>query len=380
VKAIRLLIVDDSAFMRQLLRDVLSQFPEVRVVDTANNGEQALTKIQQLRPDVVTMDVEMPVMDGLTALGRIMKECPLPVIMVSSLTQQGADTAMKALELGAIDCVGKPTGGILAINPKTFGLEVAQKVIAASQAHTKTLALRPPVQPLASRPTLRRPKLRGVIIGTSTGGPRALQAVLPALPANFPVPILVVQHMPPGFTASLAKRLNEMSAITVREAQEGDRVEPGLALVAPGDYHLMLRRDGTVTLSQERPLWGVRPAVDMTLMSAIPVWGKDTLAVILTGMGHDGSRGVADLKRAGGRCLAEAESTCTIYGMPRTVIEAGHADLVAPIHQVAQSIVDFVDHWESAPPSASLAAMPPPPSGHGPRLFRPVMPGDPNNP
>jgi two-component system chemotaxis response regulator CheB len=207
-----------------------------------------------------------------------------------------------------------------------------------------------------------------VIIGTSTGGPRALQTVLPALPANFPVPILVVQHMPPGFTASLAKRLNDMSAITVREAQEGDRAEPGLALVAPGDHHMLLRRDGTVTLSQDRPLWGVRPAVDMTLMSAVPVWGKDTLAVILTGMGHDGSRGVADIRREGGRCIAEAESTCTIYGMPRTIIEAGHADVVAPIHQVAQAIVDFVDHWESALPPASSSSTPPPPAG---RLFRP---------
>jgi two-component system chemotaxis response regulator CheB len=377
VKVIRLLIVDDSAFMRQLLRDVLGQFPEIRVVDTANNGEQALTKIQQLRPDVVTMDVEMPVMDGLTALGRIMKDCPMPVVMVSSLTQQGADTALKALEIGAVDCVGKPTGGILSINPKVFGLEVAQKVIAASQAHTKTLAPRSPaaIKPLVTRPTLRRPRLRGVIIGTSTGGPRALQAVLPALPANFPVPILVVQHMPPGFTASLAKRLNDMSAITVREAQEGDRAEPGVALVAPGDYHMLLRRDGTVTLSQDRPLWGVRPAVDMTLLSAIPVWGRDTLAVILTGMGHDGSRGVADLKRQGGRCIAEAESTCTIYGMPRTVIEAGHADRITPIHQVAQEIVDCVDNWEAAPAGAPATALPPPPAGHGPRLFRP--PGSP---
>lgn len=373
MKVIRLLIVDDSAFMRQLLRDVLSQFAEIKVVDTANNGEQALTKIRQLRPDVVTMDVEMPVMDGLTALAQIMKDCPLPVVMVSSLTQQGAETALRALELGAVDCVGKPTGGILSINPKTFGLDVAQKVIAASQAHTKTLAPRPAVapKPLATRPTLRRPRLRGVIIGTSTGGPRALQTVLPALPANFPVPILVVQHMPPGFTASLAKRLNEMCAITVREAQDGDRAEPGTALVAPGDYHLLLRRDGTVTLSQDRPLWGVRPAVDMTLLSALPVWGRDTLAVILTGMGHDGSRGVADLKRQGGRCIAEAESTCTIYGMPRTIIEAGHADTVAPIHQVAQAIIDSVDHWEAAPAASDPQALPPPPAGHGPRLFRP---------
>jgi two-component system chemotaxis response regulator CheB len=374
VKVIRLLIVDDSAFMRQLLRDVLSQFPEIRVIDTAVNGELALAKIQQLKPDVVTMDVEMPVMDGLTALGRIMKECPLPVVMVSSLTQQGADTALKALEIGAVDCVGKPTGGILSINPKTFGLEIAQKIIAASQAHTKTLSIRTPavLKPLTARPTLRRPRLRGVIIGTSTGGPRALQAVLPALPADFPVPILVVQHMPPGFTASLAKRLNDMSAITVREAQEGDRAEPGLALVAPGDYHMLLRRDGTVTLSQDRPLWGVRPAVDMTLLSAVPVWGKDTLAVILTGMGHDGSRGVGDLKRAGGRCIAEAESTCTIYGMPRTIIEAGHADKVVPIHQVAQEIVDYVDRWEAALPQATSGQAPPLP-GQG-RLFRPLLP------
>ncbi|MBC7541907.1 MAG: chemotaxis response regulator protein-glutamate methylesterase [Candidatus Sericytochromatia bacterium] len=351
MKSIRVLIVDDSAFMRQLLRDVLSQFPEIKVVDTANNGDQALQKIQQLKPDVVTMDVEMPVMDGLTALGRIMKECPLPVVMVSSLTQQGADTAMRALEMGAVDCVGKPTGGILSINPKVFGLEIAQKIIGASQASTKTLALRPGsvIRPVAPRPSLRRPRLRGVIIGTSTGGPRALQTVLPALPANFPVPILIVQHMPPGFTASLAKRLNEMSAITVREAQEGDRVEPGLALVAPGDFHMLLRRDGTVTLSSDRPLWGVRPAVDMTLMSAVPVWGRDTLAVILTGMGHDGSRGVADLKRVGGKCIAESESTCTIYGMPRTVIEAGNADKVAPIHQIAQEIVEAVDSWDMAP-------------------------------
>lgn len=353
VKPIRLLIVDDSAFMRQLLRDLLAGVPEIEVVDTAVNGEMAIAKIKQLRPDVVTMDVEMPVLDGLAALTRIMAECPVPVVMVSTLTHQGADTAVKALEIGAVDCLGKPKGSLLSMNTQDIKLELAQKIIAASQAKQRLGAPRwAPVRPV-SRPRLRRSRCRGVIIGTSTGGPRALQALLPGLPADFPVPVLVVQHMPPGFTASLARRLDDLCAVTVREAAEGDRAEPGTVLVAPGDYHLLLRRDNTVTLSQDRPLWGVRPAVDMTLQSALPVWGRDTLGVILTGMGHDGSRGVAELKQAGGRCLAEAESTCTIYGMPRTVIEAGHADRIVPINEMAQAIVETVDLWDQLPARAS---------------------------
>ncbi len=342
---IRVLVVDDSAFMRHTITKYLDADPDITVVGKARDGMDALAKIPSLLPDVITLDVEMPVMDGLTTLRRIMDTCPRPVIMVSSLTQRGARTTVQALMRGAVDFVTKPTaktdtGQVMA------DLMVKVKVAAGMRPDTSQPALTTPSVPTTRKSTIRRIQSGDplVVIGASTGGPRALHQVAHDLPADLPAAVVVVQHMPSGFTQSLAQRLNEASPLVVQEASDGDRLARGLALLTPGDYHLRLRDSRQVMLDQGERRNHVRPAVDVTMESASEHFGASVIGVILTGMGSDGKDGAASIKAAGGKVIAEHESTSVVYGMPRSVVEAGLADKVVPLEEIASAIVEMVNH------------------------------------
>jgi two-component system, chemotaxis family, protein-glutamate methylesterase/glutaminase len=342
---VRVLVVDDSAFMRKVLSDLLQSDPAITVLGTARDGQDAVEKSLALQPDVITLDIEMPRLDGYGALREIMTRRPTPVVMVSSLTREGAEATVRALALGAVDFVAKPSGSI-SLNMHVTREELVAKVKAAAGATPRFRRVLGDLPPLrrerAERPVVAEAGVlprRLVVIGCSTGGPGALHQIIPRLPADLPAAVLVVQHMPPGFTRSLAGRLDEISAIEVREAQEGDRVTNGLVLVAPGGFHLLVAADGTVRLGQDPPLHGVRPAVDKTLETVVPLWQNRLVGVILTGMGYDGAKGMVSVKKAGGRTIAEDASTCVVYGMPKVVVEMGAADLVLPVHEVAEAIV-----------------------------------------
>ncbi len=354
---IRVLVVDDSAFTRKVVSDMLGSDPDITVVDVARDGRAAVEKARALQPDVITMDVEMPVMDGLAALQAIIGERPIPVVMLSALTQEGAATTIEALELGAVDFVPKPSHSMTVGLGEIRDLLVTKvKLAARARVHPVKRGMMAAAPTPAGRTAPDR-LVRGVrqktppgkesdiavVIGSSTGGPSALNQVLTALPVDIGAGILVVQHMPPGFTRSLATRLDEASAIAVKEAGAGDRVADGVALVAPGGHHMSVTGDGEVALSTDPPRNGVRPSVDTTMESAARVYGDRLVGVVLTGMGRDGASGMAAIKAAGGSTVAEHESTCVIYGMPRAAIEQGLADVVVPLHEVAGAILEMVE-------------------------------------
>lgn len=338
---IRVLVVDDSAFMRKILTNILAEGRGVQVVGTARDGLDALEEIPKLRPDVVTLDVEMPRMDGISALKEIMRRHPMPVVMLSSLTQSGAHTTLQCLELGAVDFVAKPSGAI-SLDIEKMSAEIVAKVSAAARSKPAMRQPLPAFTPVSTRgiePSGRR-KITAVLIGSSTGGPRALQAVIPALPRDLGVPVVVVQHMPPSFTASLAERLNQSSQLSVREAKEGDHLHPGEVLVAPGGFHLEFNGLGQCMLTESAPVNSVRPSVDVTLRSLIHSKGPRMLGVLLTGMGADGAAALKELRIAGGTTIVEHESTCVVYGMPRAAVEMGAVDRILPLHAIPQAIVD----------------------------------------
>jgi len=342
--AVRVLVVDDSAFMRRVIADAIASQPDMEVAGVAHNGLDALLKVEQLQPDVVTLDVEMPDMDGLTALRHLMARYPRPVVMLSSQTQHGAITTLRALSIGAVDFVAKPSGAI-SLDFSRVREELLQKIRGAALARVRAQVASTRRPPEATR--VPRAKYPGafehlVVIGCSTGGPRALAALVPELPAEAPTAYLIVQHMPAGFTRSLAERLDASGPIAVREAVAGDRLEGGTALVAPGDYHLRLSPSGAVELDQAARVHGVRPSVDVALESVSERFGSKTVAVILTGMGQDGAAGAAVVRQAGGYVLAEDESTCVVWGMPRAVVERGLAHRVAPLDGIAEAIASIV--------------------------------------
>ncbi|MEE8390803.1 MAG: chemotaxis response regulator protein-glutamate methylesterase [Anaerolineae bacterium] len=341
-RPIRVLVVDDSAFMRHTLTKHLDADPGITVVGKARDGQDALAQIAALKPDVVTLDVEMPQMDGLTALRRIMVECPTPVIMLSAFTQQGARATIQALMRGAVDFVPKPS---VTAQVGSVIKELIAKVKVAAITPTSP-RFSPPAPPRPHTPkSAPRPFRRGdplVVIGASTGGPRALQQVLSDLPPDLPAAVVVVQHMPPSFVRALAQRLNENSPLVVQEAAAGDLLARGLVLMAPGDFHLQFTAHKRVSLNQGPRRNGVRPAVDVSLESAAIQHGKAVIGVVLTGMGADGTSGARHVKSAGGRVIAEHESTSIVYGMPRSVVEADLADLVVPLPQVAPTLVELI--------------------------------------
>ncbi|MEA4882358.1 MAG: chemotaxis response regulator protein-glutamate methylesterase [Clostridia bacterium] len=383
---ISVLVADDSAFMRKIISEMLSSDPEISVAGTARDGADAIAKARTVRPDVITLDVEMPVMDGLSALPVLAGELGIPVVMLSSLTQAGAEVTIRSLSLGAVDFVPKPSGAI-SLDIEKVRDELLAKVRAAagvsrsrvralvremrtpvgaqggsggpgraglvgpagsangpkSTATSEATALRPGATVAAKEARPRGAKARAVVvIGTSTGGPRALTQVVPFLPPNLPAGVLVIQHMPAGFTKSLADRLNDTSRIKVAEAQGGELITEGEALVAPGGYHMLVKPDGTVALDSSPPMHGVRPAVDMTMNSAVDLFRNKTVGVIMTGMGSDGADAAARVKRLGGKTVIEHESTCVVYGMPRSVVERGDADRIVPLPKIADEIVDAV--------------------------------------
>ncbi len=382
---ITVLIVDDSPFMRLTLQKILSQDPEIKVLDTARDGKEGIEKLQALRPQVVTMDIEMPQIDGLQALGEIMRWQPTPIIILSALTTEGAQASVKALEAGAFDVVAKPSGGPGA-DIQALARDLIDKVKAAAQVNLGRLGKkgavsrvssasgsRPPwtagaasenanrLSPLSSTSsTLGSAKARSldsgealpkypveiVAIGTSTGGPSALQAVLTQLPGNLPVPVLVAQHMPPGFTAPLAQRLNGMSPLTIREGVHGEALKAGTIYFAPAGKQMRVQSRGSqliLHIGDESPITTLyHPSVDVMFMSLAKEVGKGTLGVVMTGMGNDGLRGMREIKERGGYAIAEAEETCVVYGMPRAIVDAGLANRVAPLGEIARHIVECV--------------------------------------
>jgi two-component system chemotaxis response regulator CheB len=345
-KKIDVLIVDDSAYMRKVITTMLQSDEDIFVVDTARDGLDALEKVKQLKPQVITLDVEMPRMDGLTALQRIMQECPTAVIMLSSLTQEGSETTIKALTLGAVDFVPKPSGAISLDIAKVKEDLIAKIKICARASLKNVRSLAPVMEQRVARPPADAPvggapdKL--IVIGSSTGGPNALQQVIPRLPANLPAGVLIVQHMPPGFTASLAARLNDISGLAVKEAAEGDQIRSGQVYLAPGGQHMVLDGSMAIRLNGAPPVHSVRPAVDVTMESVVNNFKGPLVGVILTGMGYDGAKGMAAIKKAGGKTIAQDEATCVVYGMPRVVVEMGKADRVLPIGEIAEGIMDML--------------------------------------
>ena len=331
----KVLVVDDSAFMRMIISDMLNSDPGINVVGTANDGDDALEKIPQLRPDVITLDINMPRRDGLSTLKEIMKRHPTPVIMLSSLTQKGASVTLEALENGAIDYVGKPSGEV-SMDLEKVKEEIILKVKIAAKAKYKML--KPILSKAATLESKSEYNTKVIVIGASTGGPAALMTVLSRLPHDIP-PILLVQHMPGDFTKPFSERLNSNSKVTIKEASEGDEVLPGHALLAPGDFHMVVEKNECITLNKKPKIHGVRPSVDPLMTSAADVYGSNTLGVILTGMGKDGSEGVTSIKKKDGQNIAQNEASCVVYGMPGEAVKTGCVDKVVPLGRIAREII-----------------------------------------
>jgi two-component system, chemotaxis family, protein-glutamate methylesterase/glutaminase len=349
-KKIRVLVVDDSKYVTVTVTKKLQADPGIEVVGSAGNGLEAIEKVKSLRPDVVTMDVVMPEMDGIAALEKIMAECPTPVIMLSALTSENAEPTIRALQLGAVDFYLKPSA-IRPVGTTTENDELISKIktAAASNIGRKDIMPEMPSEGSAvGRPGVeKRTKFNKlVVIGSSTGGPRALMQVIPYIPADIPAAILIVQHMPPVFTRSLAERLAQASKIEVLEAREGSVIVRGRALLAPGDFHMVMNDKHCIVLNQEPPNLGVRPSVDPTMKSAAENFGSSVLGVILTGMGTDGTQGAGAIKAKGGRIFAQDEASCAVYGMPQAVVKAGYVNKVYPIHRIAQKITEACTNQE----------------------------------
>ena len=338
-KKLRVLVADDSSFMRGSIARTLTT-AGFEVIGQAKDGRDAVDKVVQLGPDVVTMDFNMPEMNGAEAVREIMKRRPTPVLMFSAHTRQGARETFEALGAGAVDFVTKPAGEVSADLSK-IAAELTRKLIAA--AASKPRPALPVTPPAPRRPstlpgattTLPGGLPRLCVIAVSTGGPAALSELIPALPGDLRLALVIVQHMPAHFTAALAERLDAQSQLSVREAQPGDRPMAGLALIAPGDRHLEFDERGMVVLTEAAPVHGCRPAADVTMLSAAKVYGRRTVGVVMTGMGKDGAAGAAAIKKAEGKTFAQDQATSVIFGMPRASIEAGAIDEVVPLGELA---------------------------------------------
>ncbi|MBE1553443.1 protein-glutamate methylesterase/protein-glutamine glutaminase [Sporosarcina limicola] len=365
----KVLVVDDSAFMRKIISNFLSGYPTMEVIGTARNGKEAVEKVMALKPDVVTMDIEMPVMNGLEALIEIMAKHPVPVVMLSSTTRIGEENTILAMEYGAVDFIAKP-GGSISLNLHEVREEIIEKVMTAANVRMSTMVRKPANQfglrqfmskqieiTSSSLPEYRMTSLLKnkvfktgktfIIIGTSTGGPRALQEVLTNLPSTIDAPILVVQHMPPGFTRSLADRLDTLCAIHVKEAENGEPLVNGTAFIAPGGKHLKIMKKGMsyyVRLDDvDPPRMGHRPSVDALLESAAENSELNYLTVIMTGMGNDGKKGM-EILRENGRTItiAESEKTSVVFGMPKAIKEANLADEIMDLHDISTSMMEII--------------------------------------
>lgn len=360
---IRVLVVDDSVVVRKILCEILGAIPTVEVVGTAPNGSIGLAKVAQLKPDLVTLDIEMPLLDGLQTLTEIRKLCPrLPVLMCSTMSERGASVTLEALALGATDYVTKPAN--------SNGMGDAWEQL-KQELTTKILAIVPrapaasPAAPLLSPPSARKARTAQRIdvlaVGASTGGPNALAELIPQLPADFPVPVVLVQHMPPLFTRLLAQRLDARAPLAVHEAEPGVRLEPGHIWIAPGNFHMTVARTAAevfIQLNQDPPENSCRPAVDVLFRSVAHTYRAGTLAVVLTGMGSDGTRGAQAIREAGGEIMVQDEATSVVWGMPGSIAGQGLADLVRPLHQIAGEVIGRVNQLRAAlrPTDARLSA------------------------
>ncbi|BBH45110.1 chemotaxis response regulator protein-glutamate methylesterase [Pseudomonas sp. KU43P] len=372
--AVKVLVVDDSGFFRRRVSEILSADPTIQVVGTATNGREAIDQALALKPDVITMDYEMPMMDGITAVRHIMQRCPTPVLMFSSLTHEGARVTLDALDAGAVDYLPKNFEDI-SRNPDKVKQMLCEKVhtisrsnrrfggyasqpaapapapaISAHHAPASSLAspapartaapARPAPAPAAHSPAPKRKPYKLVAIGTSTGGPVALQRVLTQLPASFPAPIVLIQHMPAAFTKAFAERLDKLCKISVKEAEDGDVLRPGLALLAPGGKQMMIDGRGTVKILPGDERLNYKPCVDITFGSAAKSYGDKVLSVVLTGMGADGREGARLLKQGGSTVWAQDEASCVIYGMPMAIVKANLADAVYSLDEIGKHLVE----------------------------------------
>jgi len=353
-RKIRVLVIDDSAVVRESLRDILESDPEIEVMDTAIDPYHAARKLRDEIPDVITLDVEMPRMDGITFLFKIMSQHPIPVVMCSSLTGAGCETTLRALEYGAVDIISKPRLGVRSFLDDSR-MMIIDSVKAASRARLKSIprALTPPPEKLTADavlgPAISRAMLRTTekvaVIGASTGGTEALRALLESMPPDCP-PTAVVQHMPENFTRAFAKRLDDICAMEVKEAVDGDSMVRGRVLIAPGDRHLILRRNGARYFAEVRggPLvCRHRPSVDVLFRSAAMNAGKNAVGVIMTGMGDDGARGLLEMKNAGAFTIAQDEETCVVFGMPQEAIRMGAVGDVLPLGSIAKKVLEVCE-------------------------------------
>jgi two-component system chemotaxis response regulator CheB len=345
-RVLRVLVVDDSAYVRKVIKQMLTRSPFIEVVGAARDGKEALEMVEQFNPDVVTCDLMMPVLDGVGFVQEQMSRSPVPIVVVS-IADEGSELALAALDAGAVDFVQKPTA---LATEKIFDVsnELIDKVKSAANVQMARLQITLAREPVVSLPVdaPRAGLVDIVVLGISTGGPQALKYLIPQLPADFPVPLVMVMHMPVGYTEMYAHRLNEISQLKVSEAREGDLVKPGVVLLAPAGRHLTLRRqpDGAiVTHLDARPFDSThRPSVDVLFQSASELFGNRTLGVVMTGMGSDGKQGAAWIKSQGGTVFTEAEQSCVVYGMPLSVVEAGLSDKSVPLENMAQSILEVV--------------------------------------
>ncbi len=344
---IRVLVVDDSAVVRKVFTEELAREAEIEVVGTAPDPYVAREQIVKLKPDVITLDIEMPRMDGLTFLRKLMKHFPLPVIIVSSLSKAGSDVAMEAMDIGAVDVVAKPGS---AYSVGDMAVQLAEKIRAAARVNVvKRLADMAARRPVTSQLNLPKRALTSstnkiIAIGASTGGTEALKDVLVRLPATIPG-IMIVQHMPATFTGKFAARLNSLCAFRVKEAEDGDSVIPGQALLAPGNFHMVMRRSGAryyVNVKDGPLVCHQRPAVDVLFNSVAAFGGANVVGVILTGMGKDGAQGMMKMKEAGAKTIAQDEKSCVVFGMPKEAIAAGGVDQVLPLSKISQGILDLL--------------------------------------
>jgi two-component system chemotaxis response regulator CheB len=344
------LVVDDSVFMRRMISDMIDGFSEYSVVGAAADGEEALRCIKELDPDVVTLDIEMPRLDGFGVLERAMSTRPRPFVVISAYTEHGSEAAMRALELGAVDIVPKPSGpvsfDVAAVRAQLYtALEAARAAdVARLTAGTAAAWPRAVAAPTGARNA-------AVAIAASTGGPHALGRILGALPADLGAAVLVVQHMPPGFTAALAARLDSLARVSVAEATGDAVVKPNQVLIAPGDFHMRVMRvesDVRVVLDQQKPIWGTRPAADALFPSVADAYGERCVGVVLTGMGRDGASGLGSIRAAGGRTLAQDRDSCVVYGMPARAIDEDAVDMVLPLDEIPAAVVDCLSALPAA--------------------------------
>lgn len=346
---INILIVDDSAFMRNILTDILKTDKNIRVVGQARNGKEALEKIPDLKPDLITLDIEMPIMDGILTLEKIVEKYNIPVVMISSLTVEGANSTVEALEKGAVDFIPKPKN-IFSLNGKEIREGIIDKIKMASQSkvslnYKKTYPLK------SSKKDLPKSKLTKsefeyiIAIASSTGGPRALQEVLSAIPGNINGSIVIAQHMPPKFTKSLADRLDTLTNLKVEEGEDGDILKRGYCYIAPGGFHMRVKRESNdyiLKLSKEEPIKGLRPAADILMKSVAELEKLKKVGIVMTGMGSDGSEGIIQIKQSGGYTIAQDEKTSVVFGMPKIAIETNNIDKIVSLDNIAKEILNIV--------------------------------------